>query len=80
MKFRTACPDQQAGESDIKRLSQGHNRMARVNFKPRPCRSRLCRFNHSTTLPRVVRLFNICIINSVEQKFKSFFIIEKCCF
>ena len=54
MKFRTACPDQKAGESDVKRLSQGHNRMARVNFKPRPCRSQLCRFNHSTTLPRVV--------------------------
>ena len=32
-------------------FSQGHNRMARVGFEPRPCWSRARRFNHSTTLP-----------------------------
>ena len=37
MKFRTACQDRQAGESVAKCPSQGHNRMARVSFEPRPC-------------------------------------------
>ena len=32
-------------------LPQGHNRMARVGFKPRPYRSQLRCSNHSTTLP-----------------------------
>ena len=32
-------------------ISQGHNKIARVGFEQRPCRSRFWRFNHSTTLP-----------------------------
>ena len=36
LKFRTACQDHQAGESVVKCLSQGHNRMERVGFEPRP--------------------------------------------
>ena len=39
-----------AGESAVKCLSQGHNRTARVGFKPRPCWSRARHYNHSTTL------------------------------
>ena len=35
MKFKTACQDQQAGESNINCFSQGGNRMARVGFEPR---------------------------------------------
>ena len=35
MKFKTACQDQQAEESNINCLSQGRNRMARVGFEPR---------------------------------------------
>ena len=30
------CKFNKAGESALKCLSQGHNRMARVGFKPRP--------------------------------------------
>ena len=30
MKFRTASQDHQAWESAVKRLSQGHNRMAQI--------------------------------------------------
>ena len=37
MKFKTACQDRQAKENAIKFLSQGHNRKARVGFKPRAC-------------------------------------------
>ena len=37
MKFRTACQDRQAGESAVRSLSLGHNRIARVGFEPRPC-------------------------------------------
>ena len=37
IQFRTACQDSQAGESVVKCLSQGHKRMARVEFEPRPC-------------------------------------------
>ena len=37
-KFRTSCQDHIAGENAVKCLSQGHNRMARVGFEPRPCR------------------------------------------
>ena len=51
LKFRTIFQDRQAEESAVKCLSQGHNRMARVGFEPRPCQSRSQRFNHSTTLP-----------------------------
>ena len=36
--FRTACQDHQAGESAVKCLSQGHNRMAQVGFEPRPAK------------------------------------------
>ena len=32
-----ACQDHQAGESAVKYLFQGHNRMAQVGFQPRPC-------------------------------------------
>ena len=35
LQFRTACQDHQAGESAVKCLSQGHNRMAQVGFEPR---------------------------------------------
>ena len=38
MKFRTACQDRQAGENASRCLSQEHYRMARVGFKPTPCR------------------------------------------
>ena len=31
----------QAGEIPVKCLSQKHNRMVRVGFEPRPCRSHL---------------------------------------
>ena len=37
MKFRTACQDRQAGESEVKRLPQGYNRMELVCFEPTPC-------------------------------------------
>ena len=36
MKSRTAWQDRQAGKSAVKCLSQGHNKMARVGFEPRP--------------------------------------------
>ena len=36
MKFRNACQDRQAGESAVKCLSQGHNRIVRVGFQPWP--------------------------------------------
>ena len=39
IKFRTAYQDHQAGESVVKCLSQGHNRIALVGFEPRPCQS-----------------------------------------
>ena len=51
MKSRTARQDRQAERSVVKCLSQGHNRMARVGFEQRPCRSQSQRFNHSTTEP-----------------------------
>ena len=35
LKFETACQDRQAGESAVKCLSQGNNRMAQIGFKPR---------------------------------------------
>ena len=38
-KNRTACQDHQAEESIVKCLSRGHNRMARVDFELRLCRS-----------------------------------------
>ena len=47
--FVSACQDHQAGKIAIKCLFHGHNRMARVGFKPRPCRSRSRRSNPSTT-------------------------------
>ena len=40
------CQDHQAGESAVKCLSQAHNRI-----EPRPCKSSVRCFNHSTTLP-----------------------------
>ena len=52
MKFRTAC-QHQAGESTVKCLSQAHDRMARVGFKPGPCRSNSRHSNHSITLPTI---------------------------
>ena len=39
IKFRTAGQDHQARERAVKCLSQGHNRMVRVSFKPRSCQS-----------------------------------------
>ena len=39
MTFRTAGQNRQAGESAVECLSQGHNRMARVGFALRLCRS-----------------------------------------
>ena len=50
MKFRTASQDCQAGESAVKSLSQGYNRMARVDFEPKTCRSQARRSTHLTTL------------------------------
>ena len=47
----TACQDHQAEESAVKCHFQVFSRMARVGFKPRPCRLQLWRSNHSTTLP-----------------------------
>ena len=38
-EFRTAFLDHQAGKSVVKCLFQEHNRMARVDFEPRPCQS-----------------------------------------
>ena len=49
-KFRTACQDYQAGKIAVKCLSQGHHKMARVDFEPRPSLSQSRPFNHSTTL------------------------------
>ena len=62
-EISTACQDLQAGDSVVKRLSQGHNRIARVDFQPRPfwskgltLRSKVRpRFKHSITL------FMICL-------------------
>ena len=50
-EIQTRLKDCQAGESAVKCLSQGHNRMAQVGFKPKTCRSQSRRSNHSTTLP-----------------------------
>ena len=41
MKFGTACQHHEAGENAVKCLSQGHNRIARVGFEPRPWRLQL---------------------------------------
>ena len=37
LKFTTACQNHQAGESAVKSLSPGHNRMLQMGFEPRPC-------------------------------------------
>ena len=37
--FRTACQGLQAKVSAVKCLCQGHNRMARVGFEQKQCRS-----------------------------------------
>ena len=51
LKFKTACQDRQAKENAVKCFLEGHNRKARVGFKPRPCGSQSWRSNHSTRLP-----------------------------
>ena len=43
------CEDRQAEESLVKCLSQGNNKVARVRFESRPCRSQSRCSNHSTT-------------------------------
>ena len=57
-EIKTACQDHQAGQSAVKCLSQGHNKMVQVVFEPRPCRSRSgalttrprCRYQHFKTV------------------------------
>ena len=39
LKLRIACQDYKKGESAVKCLFQGHNRIARVSFEPRSCQS-----------------------------------------
>ena len=48
---KTDCQDHQAGESAVKCLFQGQNRMACMGFEPKPSRSQSGPSNHSTTLP-----------------------------
>ena len=36
-KIKTVCQNCQAGKTALKCLSQGHNRIARVGFKPKLC-------------------------------------------
>ena len=43
-EIRTACQDRQAGRSAVRCYSQGHNRIARLGFEPRACRSQSRRF------------------------------------
>ena len=50
-EIKTVCQDRQAGESAVKCLSQGHNRMVCVGFEPRPCLSQSWHSNHLTMLP-----------------------------
>ena len=40
----------------VRYLSQEHNRLVRVSFEPKPCRSQSRRSNHSTTLPTIMNL------------------------
>ena len=65
MKFTTACQDHQAGESAVKYLSQGHNRMARAGFELRRNRHHGA-LNHLTTLPKT--LMCVEIVNLYEGK------------
>ena len=69
MKFKIACQDHQAGESAVKCLSQGYNRMARVGFEPRPT---LIRINASSILISVVIKINIYFTSLAREKFLFF--------
>ena len=46
-----ACQDYQAGESAVKCLSQGHNRMAQVDIEPRHVDYNHSPHNHHLTMP-----------------------------
>ena len=50
MKFKTACQDHQAWNNTVKCLFQGHNRMSRASFEPRPSQSQPRPSKASTTL------------------------------
>ena len=60
-----ACQDHQAEKTAVKRLSQGHNEMARVGVEPKSSLSQSRRSNHSITLPTIASS-----INSVQFRIK----------
>ena len=63
-KLKTACQDHQAGESTVKCLSQEHNKMARVDFELRPCRSQS---RHSQTLDNAADIVNQELLRPLEK-------------
>ena len=67
-KFRTTCQDCQAEESAVKSFFQRHNRMVRMDFEPRSCRSQSRHPNHWITLP---------IISEVQANIKARFHYER---
>ena len=71
-KIKTTCRDHQAGESAVKCLSQGHNRMVQVGFEPRPCRSQSRRSNHSTMLPIANLIFKAWYLLLNSKALNSF--------
>ena len=69
--IKNCLPGPPSRESAVKYLSQGHNRMVRVGFEPKPCWSRARRFNHSTTLPTFIKKFSLRSTTARSSIFKS---------
>ena len=62
----------QAGESAVKCFSEGHNRMVRIGFEPRPCGSQ-----HGSLTTRHVKLNILIHVGFLSRSMHSNYLYQK---